>query len=277
MNAVYLDLETTGVDPAKDRIIQIAIVPEQGEPWEFLVNPGRPIPLEVQELTGITDAMVAIAPPFTAIAEEVIRRLNVPTIIGFSCNGFDIPCLAEEFERAGLRFDFRTKNIIDVGTIFKIREPRNLTEAVRVYCGREHEGAHGAMADAAATRDVFQAQRSKYSDLPKTPVELDKFTRYDRQLADPAGKLAYDSQGRLVYNTFRNRGVAVEEDPGYGEWMLRTDFPLATLRVLREEFDRIATARQHPVQDDELPWDDDGDSEGLFDESHNDWESGVSR
>lgn len=266
MNAIYLDLETTGVDPQNDRIIQIAIVPEHGEPWEFIINPERPIPAEVQELTKITDGMVKIAPTFAEIAEEVHKRLSaVSTIIGFGCNAFDIPLLAEELERVGKPIDFRTKCIIDAGQLFKIREPRNLTEAVRVYCGREHVGAHGALADAMATREVFQAQRAKYTDLPKTPVELDKYTRHDKTLADPAGKLAYDQHGRLVYNTFRNRGVPVEDDPGYAEWMLRSNFPLATQRIIREEFDRIELAKNFGDEPDDA----------LFNESRNEWESVV--
>jgi DNA polymerase III subunit epsilon len=249
-----IDLETTGKDPQHDRITQIAIVPVYPQslaPWQSIVNPEKDIPADVQALTGITNEMVKLAPPFRFLAGTVAHRLRGQTIVGFNCYRFDVPLLAEEFERAQVPFDWNSVTIIDVGELYKILQPRTLSDAVRHYLTREHAGAHDAEADAAATAEVFHAMKAQHSAIEnKTPVEIAAISRYGKRMADPFGKLAYDEKGTLVFNTFRNKGVPVADDIGYAQWMLRSGFPLSTIRVLHAELDRLAESQGKFMHDD---------------------------
>ena len=247
-NLAYFDLEATGTDPQADRIIQVAIV-DVDLMFQSLVNPGRSIPATIQELTGITDAMVADAPSFADLASRVALRLTSPALVGFGCHKFDVPLLAAEFERAGVAFKW--PDVIDAGELFKIFEPRSLSAATRFYCAREHTAAHGAMPDTLATRDVFLAQLKRYADLhPMTAQELAIKSRHGNQMVDPAGKLSM-IDGRICFATHRNRGVPIADDEDYARWMLRADFPLATKEAIRREFERlenvaVAVARDYP-------------------------------
>lgn len=261
--ALVLDIESTGPDPFRDRITQIAILPacHSGEPdWDrdtfvSLVNPGCPIPPHITELTGITDTSVETAPRFEAFAETVAGLLHERTLIGFGINGFDIPILAEEFERAGVRYTFGP--VIDAGVIFKKFESRTLGAAVRFYLGENLGDAHSAPADAIASGRVLQAQLRRYPELAtKTVGELAMMSYLgDYQYADPAGRLVW-IKGKLCFNTFRNRHVPVDQDRAYAEWMLRADFPSATLRILADylegptEADRIDDAIAQAMAED---------------------------
>lgn len=236
----FFDLEATGVDPATDRITQIAIVSaDLSERFETLVNPGRPIPAEVQEITKITDDMVAIAPPFEKIAQRISSQLANQTLVGFGCHRFDVPLLDAEFDRAGVTFDWSSVSIIDAGELFKILHPRSLAEALGYYCGRAHTNAHGAMADAQATRDVFLTMVGRYEATRSLlGPELDVLSRHGKAMADPAGKLCI-IDGRLCFATHRNRGVPVVDDVGYAEWMLRSDFPRSTKAMIQKELGTV--------------------------------------
>lgn len=244
-DAVLIDLEATGADPAQDRITQIALR-DGGALYERLVNPGRPIPPRVAELTGLTDAAVAGAPPFEAIAAEVAERVRGRVLVGFGVGQFDVPLLAEEFERAGVEYSFGP--VIDAGVLFKKFEPRTLAAAVKFYLGEELLGAHTAGADAVAAGRVLAAQVARYALAAKSVEELAALSVLgDHPPVDPAGKLVRIF-GDVCFNTFKNRHVPVARDVGYAEWMLRTDFPLATKRVLEAELDRLEAERRREAE-----------------------------
>lgn len=238
----FFDVETTGTDPQHDRVTQVAVVDERGGVWQTLVNPGRPIPPHVQELTGITDAAVADAQPFAAVAAELSARLGGHVLVGFGSWQLDIPVLAEEFERAGVGYAFG--EVIDVGVLFKLARPRSLAAAVSTYladdAARVFAGeCHDAAADAEATRRVFEVMRHAEPLVAgKSPAELALLSCHGRRPADPFGKLVV-VDGVVCFNTHRNRGVPVADDVGYAEWMLRSDFPTSTKRVLRAELARL--------------------------------------
>lgn len=241
--ALLIDLESTGPDPAADRITQIALLAagaflQPGLPFATLVNPGRPIPPKVQELTGITDAAATSpsARPFREIAQEVADLIRDRVLIGFGLSHFDVPLLAEEFERAGVAYSFGP--VIDAGVIFKKFEQRTLSAALKFYLGRELADAHTAVADAYAAGQVYDAQVRRYGLEGKSVAELAALSVLgDHPPADPAGKLVIIG-GRVCFGTHRNKGLPVRDDRGYAEWMLRSDFPLATKRVLETELER---------------------------------------
>jgi DNA polymerase-3 subunit epsilon len=235
-----IDLEATGTDPVCDRIIQIGIVAHDGPCFSTLINPGVPLKPVITELTGITDAMLAEAPAFADVADAVLAALGDSDLVGFNLWQFDLPLLSEELGRCGLEFDWRCRNIIDAGVIFKKKEERTLSAAVEFYCGRKHVGAHGALADATATQDVLSGQLAKYSDLAQlSREELAKFSVFEPRV-DLAGKLSRNAEGEVVYNFGRNtKGVRVVDDPGFAQWILDRDFPRDTKAVLAQILDEM--------------------------------------
>lgn len=252
----FFDLESTGTEPERDRIIQYAFISD-GEGTTGLVNPGCPIPAEVTALTGIDDAAVKHAPPFAELAERIAKLIDWQPLCGFNCSRFDVPLLAEEFERA--KVDYRFGPIIDLDPLFKQHHPRNLSAAVRTYLGREHDGAHRADADALAARQVYHAMLAQWDRLQGLSIEeLAKLSAYDRPFADPAGHL-HLIDGVICYAHRKVRGVPVEDDPGYARWILDRDFPASTKRVLVRELERIEAERgkAQPAlfdSDPDAPW-----------------------
>lgn len=242
-----LDLEATGLDPAKDRIIQIGLV-GMGV-YDFcmcrMVNPERPIPKEVAELTGIDDARVQGMPTFKDVAHDIAARIEGKLLVTFNGLRFDVPLLAEEFERAGV--DYRFGPIIDVGVLFKLHHPRTLADAVRIYLGEEMNGAHDALNDAQYTARVMQAISQQFDGVRGMDANgVAALCCYGRPPADPHGILVW-IDGKVCYTHKRVRDVPVEDDLGYAGWMMQNDFPAATKRVLRAELERI-----HSKQDDGL-------------------------
>ena len=264
---VVFDLETTGLDLVNDRIIQISyikVMPSGEEKREnIFVNPGKPIPPLVQQLTGITDADVADAPTFKSMAASLATKFKGCDFAGFNSNHFDIPMLAEEFLRAGIDFDFSSCRLIDAQTIFHKMERRNLAAAYKFYCGRKMEDdfeAHRADQDTEATYRVLMGELDKYS--------AENQTEPDRQLANDMDVLAefsknndnVDFAGRIVwkevtgsdgkpvmgsdgkplrqevFNFGKHKGLPVADvlkrDPGYFSWMLGGDFTYNTKQVL---------------------------------------------
>ncbi len=242
---LYLDCESTGTDPTNDRLTEVAVVNGDGTVlFSSLVNPGRSIPEWVQALTGITDALVADAPAFVEIAGVLAVLLRDKPLCGFGCTEFDIPLLAEEFERAGVGYQFGP--VVDVGHVYKALRPRTLAAAYAEFVGVLHAGAHRATADAAAVVDVLRGMlgRERRVGAAATVAELRALARGDRpERADPAGRLLL-IDGVTCFGTHRNKGVPVADDLGYAEWMLRQDFPLSTQRVLREEVERVERAAE---------------------------------
>ena len=264
---VIFDLETTGLDIAKDSIIQISYIkvsPNGNEERKnIFVNPGKPIPYEVTELTHITDHMVKDAPMFKAIANTLAEDFKGCDFAGFNSNGFDIPMLAEEFLRAGVSFDFSNARMIDACTIFMRMERRNLAAAYKFYCGRKMEDdfqAHLANEDTEATYRVLQGQLDMYEpgrqeeeerQLPNDMNALHAFCN-QRKNVDFAGKIIWgpvpgpdgkpllnaDGTERVqeIFNFGKYKGWPVKNvlhrDPGYFSWMLAGDFALETKQAL---------------------------------------------
>lgn len=236
---VFFDLETTGTNITRDRIVEISIVkvcPGQDEPTVKTrrVNPEVPIPAEATAIHHITDADVAGEPTFKQIARSLADLMRGCDIAGFNSNRFDVPLLDEEFHRAGVDFDFHKAHFIDVQTIFHKLEPRNLTAAYRFYCGKDLEGAHGAQADTMATYEVLLAQLDRYEQLPGDVAELSKFSSQNDNV-DLIGRLVYDTEGREIINFGKYKGqparVVLAKDPGYYSWIMQGDFPSDTKRA----------------------------------------------
>ncbi len=229
---VFFDLETTGVNPFEDRIVQIAIIKlfpdgtEEEQQW--LINPGIPIPKEVTAIHGISDEMVKTAPRLGDIAQELVRIFADADIGGYNVKNFDIPLLQQEFHRVGIVLDTEQLAVIDPMQIFRIKEPRTLEAAYEKYCGKTHTNAHNAMADTRASLEVLYGQLAAYPDLPKNVEEL-YLACYpkDPNAYDAEGKLRM-IDGKLVINFGKNKGKTLQElalnDPGYLEWILAGSF-----------------------------------------------------
>jgi DNA polymerase III subunit epsilon len=258
---LFLDLETTGTDPGNDRVVQIGFVklhPDGREELfrdtgEVLVNPERPIPRESTQIHGITDEMVRDAPTFEKMADSVLEFMTGADLAGYNLLRFDVPLLQMEFTRVQERRNHtgqpRAKTlwdplgetadpegatpvrILDPQVIFHRREPRDLSAALRFYCGRELEGAHGALADSRATLEVLLGQVRHYEDLPAEveglhresnppdPRFVDRTRKFAWRGGEPA--LAFGRQHRD--RTLRE--LAQEPDGrGYLFWIHSADF-----------------------------------------------------
>ncbi len=237
---VFFDLETTGTNITRDRIVEISIVKimpgKEDEPIikTRRINPEMPIPAEATAVHKITDADVAGEPTFRQVAHSLAEMLKGCDIAGFNSNRFDIPLLDEEFNRVGVEFDFHKANFVDVQTIFHKLEPRNLTAAYKFYCGKDLEGAHGAQADTMATYEVLLAQLDRYDSIPCDVAALSKFSSQNDNV-DLMGRLVYDALGRELINFGKYKGQPAAEvlarDPGYYNWIMQGDFPNDTKRA----------------------------------------------
>jgi len=235
----FFDLETTGVNISKDRIVEISILKvfpnETTATKTWLVNPAMPIPAATTAVHGITDEKVADEPVFSVLAQAVYEMIKGCDLGGFNSNRFDIPLLAEEFLRAGIDFDMKSAVAVDVQTIFHKMEKRNLSAAYLFYCDKDLENAHSAEADTLATYEVLKAQLDRYPTLENDMKFLAAFSARN-QFADYAGFIAFDAQGQEVFAFGKHKGKLVEkvlsEEPGYFGWIQNADFPLYTKKVL---------------------------------------------
>lgn len=239
-NILFLDLEATGPDPATARIISAAFVIGNGAK-SFIVDPGVPIPPETTAIHGFTDESVRGKPKFADVAKDIWALLLLSdTIAGFGLLQFDLPLLWAHLFEVGIEWDVSKLQVVDVGLIFKLKESRGLAAAVEFYCGRDHIGAHDAMFDTLATRDVLAAQLERYQDLAEMPLpELAKFSRGDQERIDFAGKLLRDKDGDAVYGFGKSKGVKLKDDFGLAYWILDRDFPEQTKFCIRAEIKRI--------------------------------------
>lgn len=228
---VFFDLETTGVDITHDRIVEISIIKVMPDGQEIertrRVNPGIPIPAEATAVHGITNEMVANEPAFKQLAKSLANELTGCDLAGFNSNRFDIPMLDQEFQRAGVKFDFSKARFVDVQTIFHKKEPRTLSAAYRFYCKNELDGAHSAACDTRATLEVLKAQLDHYDDLPNDIEELSKFSQQGRSV-DFMSRLIYNDNNQEVINFGKYKGQIAEDvlrrDPSYYDWILKGDF-----------------------------------------------------
>jgi DNA polymerase-3 subunit epsilon len=236
---VILDLETTGVSIASDRIVELSamkVSPGGEEEWLTMrLNPGIPISPEATRVHGITDADVANEPHFKDVAKRIASFLEGCDLAGFNSMKFDIPILCEEFLRVNVDFNPARHRYVDVQVIFHKKEQRTLSAAYKFYCDRELENAHSSRADAAATYEILKAQLDRYSDLENDIEKLSSFSAFNNN-ADLAGRIVFNEQGIEVFNFGKHKGKPVvqvfKEEPSYYSWMMNGDFPLNTKQVL---------------------------------------------
>jgi DNA polymerase III subunit epsilon len=237
---IFFDLETTGTDHAKDRIVEMALVKikPDGSRDTFIkrVNPGMPIPPSSSEIHGITDADVKDCPEFKHIAHQLYDWMKNCDLGGYSSNKFDIPVLAEEFLRVGIDVDFTERQMIDVQQIFFKMEARTLAAAYSFYCNKQLENAHSAEADILATIEVMEAQLDRYSELAREVKGLHEFTS-GGDLVD-YGRRMVMKDGHPIFNFGKHKGRKVEdvftEEPQYYDWMMQADFALHTKQKISE-------------------------------------------
>ena len=226
------DIESTGISPRKDRIIELAAVKvgvdgaEERRCW--LLNPTVHIPEETTAIHGIADEDVKNCPTFAEKAREILAFFDDCDLSGFNADRFDIPCLEEEFARCGINFAAGRRKHVDAQRIYHRKEPRDLTAAVRFYCARAHDGAHGAEADAAATLEVLKAQPERYADLPRSVDALDEYlVPHDPLNADRNGMFRW-KDGEWTVNFGKHRGESLKRiminEPNFLRWMVKGDF-----------------------------------------------------
>jgi DNA polymerase-3 subunit epsilon len=229
----FFDLETTGTDPMRDKILEIALIRVDPGGARLAitrrVNPERPIPPEATAVHGISDADVSAAPPFRALARDLLDALKDADLAGFNVRRFDVPLLDREFRECGFDLALAERRIVDVMTIFHRKEPRDLTAAVRFFLDRDHAGAHGAEADAEASLAILTAQLNRYPDLPRSVEALDAWCYpVPSDAADRSGKFVM-RDGEVVFAFGKQKGRALREvarqQPDYLQWILKQDFP----------------------------------------------------
>lgn len=244
---VSIDVEGTGIDPSTEAIFEFSAVLFQPDgtrkTWTQGFKPWKPIPPEVEELCGRKNAEFDNCPLFSEWAERIARALQGKDFLGFNLRRYDLPIIDQELRRSGFCLDMTGVAVIDAYGIFSKKHPRKLEDAVRIYCGREHVGAHGAAADAEATLEVFLGMISKHEDLAAdlSAEDFDALSRMSENApVDLAGKLYRDAEGIVRFNFGKNKGRAVNQEHGYCRWILEKaeGFPGSTLDAIREELER---------------------------------------
>jgi DNA polymerase III subunit epsilon len=251
------DLEATGLNISKERIVEIAILkinPDGSEErFKSLVNPEMVITEEVIKIHGISNEDVKDSPTFKELAEKVVQFIGESDLAGYNSNKFDIPLLAEELIRVGCDFDLSSRHFVDVQNIFHKMEQRTLSAAYQFYCQKELIDAHDAMNDTNATWEVLKSQLEKYDSLKTDISSLAEFSRAGNlKTLDFAGRLVINENGFGVYNFGKHKGKTIKEvhemEPGYYSWFISptTDFPLYTKQKLREEMEKIKN--EHKIE-----------------------------
>ena len=238
---VFFDLETTGVDTSRDRIVEISMVKITPDGDKVVktrrINPEMPIPAEATAVHGITDEDVRDEPTFRQIAKSLAQFIEGCDFGGFNSNRFDLPVLVEEFLRAGVDVDFKRRRFVDVQNIFHKKEQRTLVAAYKFYCDKDLENAHSAEADTLATYEVLEAQIGRYPDIGDTVEQLAEFSS-NGTIVDFAGRIALDDKGREVFTFGKYKGRSVEEvfraEPSYYTWMMEGSFPQYTKKIITE-------------------------------------------
>ena len=253
---IFFDVESTGLNVVRDRILQIALIkfsPGKEEPEELslLINPGVPIPEESYAIHGISAQDVANKPTFAQVAEKIYKFIGDGDLAGYNSARFDVPILMEEFARVGIEFSMENRSSVDVQRIFYKMEPRTLKAALKFYCGKDIENAHDAMADVQATIDVFKGQLERYKDTNFEdsdgneiirPIRNDmkaihEFTN-DLRFVDATQKLRYDENGVVVFNfgKYNNQPAApaLHKDRQYYHWILEKEFSAQVKQAVKK-------------------------------------------
>ena len=236
---IFFDLETTGINIAADRIVEISYLKVDlngNETTKTLrLNPEMPIPEKVTAIHGISNEDVKDAPTFNEVAKSLARDFEGCDLAGYNSVKFDIPLLAEEFLRSGVEIDLKRRKFVDVQIIFMKMEPRTLTAAYKFFANKELSNAHSAEADTLATYEILQAQLDRYPNLENDVGKLAEFSAHTRNV-DFAGRIVYNEDDVEVFNFGKYKGTPVIDvlgkDPGYYGWMMNGDFPLYTKKVL---------------------------------------------
>jgi len=237
----FFDLESTGTDFVKDRIVEISIlrvnVDGSKDIKTLKLNPTIPIPIEASKIHGIYDEDVITAPTFKEKAKEIFDFMDPCDLAGFNSNKFDVPMLMEEFIRVGLTFSVEQRALIDVHRIYMHFEKRNLEAAYKFYCDKTLENAHSAEADTMATYEVFLGQLNKYKDELKNDVQFLHDLTNEERFVDSGRRFVFTG-GKAVFNFGKYKGRPVDEvlkqDPGYYSWMMQGDFAQHTKQKLTE-------------------------------------------
>ncbi len=249
----FFDLETTGTNVVKDRIVEISIykVLPGGHTGSLtkLINPTIPIPAEVSAIHGIKNEDVADAPTFSQLAPTLEQFFQNCDLAGYNSNKFDVPMLIEEFLRCGIQFDVKKRRLVDVQNIFHKMEPRTLRAAYKFYCGKDLVDAHEAEADTRATYEILLAQIERYEGMEyedrdgrvTKPIKNDMQALYEfsynHSNADLVGHIGYNREGKEIFKFGKYKGLLVEDvfkkEPQYFDWMMKADFPLSTKNVIQ--------------------------------------------
>jgi DNA polymerase-3 subunit epsilon len=252
----FFDIESTGLNVVRDRIVQIAIIkyPKNGgepEELEMMINPGIPISEEAMNVHGITPKMLSNKPSFHQVADQLLKFIGNSDLAGYNSNRFDVPMLMEEFSRVGIELDMTRRRTIDVQRIFYKMEPRTLSAALKYYTGKRIENAHDALADVRATIDVLKGQLEKYQDVDledndgniiEKPVQNDmkalhEFTTDDKMI-DATMRLKYNHEGVVVFNFGKYQGQdaakVLTEDKQYYNWMLNKEFSSQVKQLIKK-------------------------------------------
>lgn len=254
---IFFDLETTGINIAKDRIVEISILKiypngnKESKTW--LVNPEMKIPKEASDIHGITNERVKTAPTFRELAGEVNTMIEGCDLAGFNSSRFDIPLLAEEMLRAEEDFDMKDRESIDIQVIFHKKEERTLSAGYKFYCGKELNNAHSAEVDTMATYEILKAQLDKYGDLENDIKFLSEYSSFNKR-ADLAGFIQFDEENDEIFTFGKYKGRKVAEilrtDKGYFSWIQNADFPLYTKKALSDIKERISPKKKENTLDD---------------------------
>ena len=254
-NIVFFDIESTGLNVIRDRIIQLAMIRyhKDGSPpaeRTYLINPGIPISEEAMSVHGITPQDVANKPTFQQLAKEIFEFIGDADLAGYNSNRFDIPVLMEEFARAGFDFDIDNRRTVDVQRIFYKMEPRTLAAAYQYYCQKSIQNAHDAMEDVRATIEVLDGQLRKYEGMDFVPEEgevipspirndvaaLSSFTN-DQNMLDATQRLKFDHTGTVIFNFGKYMGRPAAEvlynDQQYYHWMLNKEFSHQVKKIIK--------------------------------------------
>lgn len=238
----FFDLETTGTNPGKDRIVEIAVLKldanNQKKEMVWRVNPECPIPEGASSVHGITDEMVKDQPTFKHYSKEIYNFIEGCDLGGYNIDKFDLPLLVEEFIRSDIDVSsFAKVKTVDVQTIFFKKEPRDLSSALKFYCNKDHGNAHTALDDTIATYEVLLSQLDKYDDLEPSVDFLSTLTKRNKNI-DFAGRIIEDDNGDAIFNFGKHKGKKVKEvltkEKGYYSWMMNSDFPEYTKKIITQ-------------------------------------------
>ena len=241
-----LDIEATGSNVSTDRIVEIAIVkllPDGNRSVKRkIINPQVPIAQAITDIHGITNDMVKDAPTFKQAAQEIRQFLDGCDLACYNAYRLDIPLLMEEFIRADVEFDMKSRKVVDVQKIFHQMEQRTLSAAYKFYCNKNLDGAHGAEVDATATAEILTAQVERYPQLGTSVDSIIKAVGED-QIIDFARRFTYYDKGVEVFNFGKHKGKPVADvlkaEPQYYDWMMKGEFPMNTKQKLTEMYTRI--------------------------------------